>query len=128
MTLFGHPGAARPWATVFGLGGYLFGEGVHRIARPIGWAALALALVAAFTLWRFFKSHEEQLMANAEAALSNASHSKGHESARYRRVKRLRLPPGFSCQGNERRRNRGTISLEPRRTREEKRACLSQLR
>ena len=61
------------WATVFGLGGYFFGEGVHRIAGPIGWAALALALGAAFILWRFFKSHEEQLMANAEAAVSNAS-------------------------------------------------------
>ncbi len=61
------------WATVFGLGGYLFGEGIHRIAGPIGWAALALALVAAFILWRIFKSHEEQLLANAEAAVSNAS-------------------------------------------------------
>ena len=61
------------WATVFGLGGYLFGEGVHRVAGPIGWTALVLALVAAFILWRFFKSHEEQLMANAEAALSDAS-------------------------------------------------------
>jgi membrane protein DedA with SNARE-associated domain len=61
------------WATVFGLGGYLFGEGVHRIAGPIGWAALVLALGAAFILWRFFKSHEEQLIADAEAALSDAS-------------------------------------------------------
>jgi membrane protein DedA with SNARE-associated domain len=61
------------WATVFGLGGYLFGEGIHRIAGPIDWAALVLALVAAFILWRFFKSHEEQLLANAEAAVSNAS-------------------------------------------------------
>jgi membrane protein DedA with SNARE-associated domain len=61
------------WATVFGLGGYLFGEDVHRIAGPLGWAALLLALVAAFILWRFFKNHEEQLIANAEAELSNAS-------------------------------------------------------
>jgi membrane protein DedA with SNARE-associated domain len=61
------------WATIFGLGGYLFGEDVHRIAGPIGWATLVLALVAAFILWRFFKSHEEQLLTKAEAALSNAS-------------------------------------------------------
>jgi membrane protein DedA with SNARE-associated domain len=61
------------WASVFGLGGYLLGEGVHRIAAPIGWAALALALVAGFILWRFFKSHEEQLFAEAEAAVSKAS-------------------------------------------------------
>jgi membrane protein DedA with SNARE-associated domain len=44
------------WAGVFGLGGYLLGEGVHRIAAPIGWAALASALVAGLGLWRFFKS------------------------------------------------------------------------
>jgi membrane protein DedA with SNARE-associated domain len=61
------------WASVFGLGGYLLGEGVHRIAAPIGWAALALALVAGLVLWRFFKSHQEQLFAEAEAAVSKAS-------------------------------------------------------
>ena len=61
------------WAAVFGLGGYLFGEDVHRIAGPLGLAALALALVAAFILWRFFKSNEERLIAQAEAELSNVS-------------------------------------------------------
>jgi membrane protein DedA with SNARE-associated domain len=61
------------WASVFGLGGYLLGEGVHRIAAPIGWAGLALALVAGLVLWRFFKSHQEQLFAEAEAAVSKAS-------------------------------------------------------
>ena len=61
------------WAGVFGLGGYLLGEGVQRIAGPIGWAALALALVAGLILWRFFKIHEEQLYAGAEAGVSKAS-------------------------------------------------------
>jgi membrane protein DedA with SNARE-associated domain len=61
------------WASVIGLGGYLFGEGIHRIVAPIGWAALALALVAGLILWRFFKNHEEQLFADAEAAASKAS-------------------------------------------------------
>jgi len=61
------------WATVFGLGGYLFGQNVHRIAGPIGWAGLALTLLAAFILWRFFKTHEKRLLANAELAVSNTS-------------------------------------------------------
>jgi membrane protein DedA with SNARE-associated domain len=61
------------WASVFGLGGYVLGEGVQRIAGPIGWAALALALVAGVILWRFFKSHEEQLYAGAEAGVSKVS-------------------------------------------------------
>ena len=45
------------WASVFGLGGYLLGEGVHRIAAPIGWTTLTLALLAGLALWHFFKSH-----------------------------------------------------------------------
>jgi membrane protein DedA with SNARE-associated domain len=61
------------WASVFGLGSYVLGEGVQRIAGPIGWTALALALVAGVILWRFFKSHEEQLFADAEAVVSKAS-------------------------------------------------------
>jgi membrane protein DedA with SNARE-associated domain len=61
------------WASIFGLGGYVLGEGIQRMAGPICWAALALALVAGVILWRFFKSHEEQLFADAEAAVSKAS-------------------------------------------------------
>jgi membrane protein DedA with SNARE-associated domain len=61
------------WASVFPLRGYVLGEGVQRIAGPIGCAALALALVAGVILWRFFKSREEQLFADAEAVVSKAS-------------------------------------------------------
>ena len=54
------------WATIFGLGGYLLGAGIHRIAGPIGWAMLILALAFGFTLWRYFKKHEESLLDKAE--------------------------------------------------------------
>ena len=57
------------WAMIFGVGGYLLGEGISRIAGPVGWAALALALVGAVILWRFYKKHEEQLLDEAEAAM-----------------------------------------------------------
>jgi membrane protein DedA with SNARE-associated domain len=54
------------WATVFGTGGYLVGEGIRRIAGPVGWALLALAVVFAFVFWRYYKKHEEALLAKAE--------------------------------------------------------------
>ena len=60
------------WATLFGLGGYLLGEGIHRVAGPIGWAVLAMALVFAVALWRYYKHHEERLLAEAEIAMARA--------------------------------------------------------
>jgi membrane protein DedA with SNARE-associated domain len=54
------------WATVFGLGGYLLGAGIHRIAGPVGWAMLIFALAAVLVLWRYFKQHEEALLLKAE--------------------------------------------------------------
>ena len=56
------------WATVFGTGGYLLGEGVRRIAGPFGWAALFAAGVCAVVLWRYYKKNEERFIAEAEAA------------------------------------------------------------
>jgi hypothetical protein len=42
-------------AGVFGTGGYLLGEGIRRIAGPVGWAFLALAVVFGFVFWRYYK-------------------------------------------------------------------------
>ena len=58
------------WALVFGLGGYALGEGLKRITGPIGWVALVAAVVGALALWRFYKAHEERLLAQAEAAVA----------------------------------------------------------
>jgi MFS family permease len=58
------------WATIFGLGGYLLGAGIHRIAGPIGWAMLILALAFGFALWRYFKKHEESLLDKAELEMA----------------------------------------------------------
>jgi membrane protein DedA with SNARE-associated domain len=59
------------WATVFGLGGYLLGAGIHRIAGPVGWAMLISALAAVLMLWRYFKQHEEALLLKAECEKAN---------------------------------------------------------
>jgi hypothetical protein len=37
-----------------------------RPAGPVGWALLALAVVTGFVLWRYYKKHEETLLAKAE--------------------------------------------------------------
>jgi membrane protein DedA with SNARE-associated domain len=58
------------WASVFGFGGYMLGEGIHRVAGPIGWVALAVAAIGGVALWLFFKKHEERLIAQAEAAMN----------------------------------------------------------
>jgi membrane protein DedA with SNARE-associated domain len=58
------------WATIFGLGGYLLGAGIHRIAAPAGWAFLTVALLVGFLLWRYYKNHEESLLAKAELEMA----------------------------------------------------------
>jgi membrane protein DedA with SNARE-associated domain len=57
------------WATLFGTGGYVLGEGIRRIAGPIGWTLLTIALIAGFVLWRYYKKHEENLLAAAESEM-----------------------------------------------------------
>jgi membrane protein DedA with SNARE-associated domain len=58
------------WATCFGLGGYLLGAGIHRIAGPVGWTLLTAALIAGVVLWRYYKRHEENLLAKAEREMA----------------------------------------------------------
>jgi len=57
------------WASLFGLGGYLLGAQFHRIAGPFGVVMLALALIAVFLGWRFYRSQEERLLELAERAM-----------------------------------------------------------
>jgi hypothetical protein len=59
------------WATVFGLGGYLLGKSIRRIAGPFGWAALIAAIVFALVLRRYYKKNEERLLAEAKAATAS---------------------------------------------------------
>lgn len=56
------------WALVFGTGGYVFGDSIHRIAGPVGLIALALAIGGMVLSWRFFRHHEARLQAEAERA------------------------------------------------------------
>ena len=61
------------WAMLFGLGGYLAGKGIERVAGPVGYAALASAAVGAVLAWRFYKRHEDRLLDRAEREMRTAS-------------------------------------------------------
>lgn len=54
------------WATIFGMGGYLLGRGIEKVAGPIGYIGLAAAIIGGFIMWRFYKAHEERLLERAE--------------------------------------------------------------
>lgn len=60
------------WACLYGFGAYLLGVSVERIAGPIGYVALVLAVGGAFLLWRFYKRNEERLLATAEREIDDA--------------------------------------------------------
>jgi membrane protein DedA with SNARE-associated domain len=57
------------WATIFGIGGYLLGRAFEFYARPVGFAALAVAVIAFFVGARFVRYHEQALEEEAERAL-----------------------------------------------------------
>ena len=57
------------WASIFGLGGYFLGRAFEHYARPVGIAALILAVIGAIAAQRFIAHHEKALIAEAEAAL-----------------------------------------------------------
>lgn len=65
------------WASVYGFGAFLLGAGVERVAGPVGYVALALALVGGVVLWRFYKRHEEALLDRAERAADAADRDAG---------------------------------------------------
>jgi membrane protein DedA with SNARE-associated domain len=69
------------WATLFGSGGYLLGAGIRRIAGPIGWTLLAATLIAGFVLWRYYKRHEENLLAEAEREMARQQRKETSESS-----------------------------------------------
>ena len=57
------------WATIFGVGGYWLGRAFEVYARPVGIAALVVAVFAFFIGARFVRYHEQALEDEAERAL-----------------------------------------------------------
>ncbi len=57
------------WATVYGLGGYVLGDNIHRLTGPVGIAfvVLAAAVIVAFVV--YLRRNEKRLEEEAERAL-----------------------------------------------------------
>ncbi len=58
------------WASLFGIGPYLFGNQIKVVTGPLNTVLLLGAVVAVIVAVRFFLPHERELEARAEAALS----------------------------------------------------------
>src|SRR5271157_1798612 len=56
------------WAAIFGTGGYSLGRAFEAYARPVGVAALIVAVIAFIVGARFVRVHEQALEAEAERA------------------------------------------------------------
>lgn len=57
------------WATVFGLGAYLFGKEIERVAGPVGLALLALGAALAVAALIYVRRHEAAMVEEAERAM-----------------------------------------------------------
>jgi membrane protein DedA with SNARE-associated domain len=57
------------WATVYGLGAYVFGEQVHRLVGAVGIASAVLAVIVIGPTLLFLRRHGERLESEAERAL-----------------------------------------------------------
>jgi membrane protein DedA with SNARE-associated domain len=56
------------WASIFGIGAYLFGEQASRVAGPLSVLLLAGAIALVIAGMVFFRYHENELVQRAEAA------------------------------------------------------------
>ena len=66
------------WASLVGIGAYLFGHQLHRFAAPIGGVLLAGAIVVAIAGFIFVRRHEQALIAEAERALPGPIRHRHH--------------------------------------------------
>jgi len=67
--LFFNTAGGIVWATLYGLGGYLLGDNVHRLTGPVGAVALVLAVLVIIAFLVFLRRNEHRLEEEAERAL-----------------------------------------------------------
>ena len=57
------------WATLYGVGGYLLGENIHRLVGPLGIIFVVLAVIVIIGFLSFVRRNERRLEDEAEQAL-----------------------------------------------------------
>ena len=58
--LFYNAAGGIVWASVFGIGGYVFGDAMHRVAGPVGMIGLAFAVIGLVAGWWVMRRQEER--------------------------------------------------------------------
>ncbi len=58
------------WATIFGLGGYVFGDTITRLSGPLGVIAFILAVAGIVGFWWLARRKEEQYFARMEREIA----------------------------------------------------------
>ena len=58
--LFYNAAGGVAWASLFGVGGYVFGDAMHRVAGPIGMIGLAFAVAGLIAGWWVMRRQEER--------------------------------------------------------------------
>jgi membrane protein DedA with SNARE-associated domain len=71
--LFFNAAGGIVWSTIFGLGGYLLGQQLVRLSRPIDIALVVVGLVVVIAFFIFLRRNEERLLAEADEAMSRRS-------------------------------------------------------
>ena len=80
--LFFNAVGAIVWASVFGLGGYWFGDTVTRLSGPVGIAAFVGAIGFLIAFWWFARHQEERYFARMESEIeSRRAHERTHPSS-----------------------------------------------
>ena len=57
------------WATLYGIGGYVLGNNIHRFTGPIGTITIVLAVILILVLLFLLRRNEHRLEEEAERAL-----------------------------------------------------------
>ena len=61
------------WATIFGLGGYVFGDTITKLSGPLGVVAFVLAVAGVIGFWWLARRKEEQYFARMEREIASRS-------------------------------------------------------
>jgi membrane protein DedA with SNARE-associated domain len=78
--LFFNAAGAVTWATLMGLGGYVFGESINRVSGMLGVAALAIAVIGIFAFSYIVRQQEKRIESQLETA-AEAEYSQASQSA-----------------------------------------------
>lgn len=102
------------WATIYGLGGYVLGENVHRIAGPVGIALGAIAAIIIVVFLVFLKLNEKRLEDEAELALPGSldDYRSGKRQPKLAEAQRNASRPEGEAEGHD---ERGALHAEAHR-------------